>query len=1241
MGVVYQAWQSKLNRLVAIKMVLAGAQAGPEAVARFRTEAEAVGRLQHPHIVQIYEVGEQNGQPFFSMEFVDGGNLAKQLAGTPWGPPPAAQLVELLARAMYYAHQRGIVHRDLTPANILLQMQNAECRMQNEKTAPDSAFCIPKITDFGLAKIVVGGGVTQTRTGDIIGTPSYMAPEQAAGNGQAIGPATDVYALGAILYELLTGRPPFKAAIPLDTVLQVIHQEPVPPGRLQPKVPHDLETVCLKCLQKEAGKRYSSALALAEDLQRFLSGQPVLARRTGPLERAWRWGRRKPALAALFASVALLLLVIAVGASIATVLLRKELQRAEQAERDSQDKLWRSYLDQARAARFSRQAGQRFASLQALGEAAKIVRDLNLGREEILKLRNEAIACLALVDLRLVKRLRLKVELPLDGDKLACDDQLERYAFCDSKGHVLLRRLTDNQEVRRLRAPGPCAFPSFSPDGRFLKVHQASRHIVWDLDKSTPAPQLITEPSVTCIAWHSRWLATGCADGSIRCYDLTSGRGAKRLDKGPRPDALAFRPDGRQLAVTTRAARAVRVIDVASGVVVKSWPVEGGTAGVAWRGDGRFLAAGGTDYRIYVWDMVANQLQSILEGHQNDPIQLRFTGRGELLLSSSWDGTTRVWDPVDGRHLVQFRGTLCAYHAADQRLLLSQEDTSFAVYKLVTGECRTLHHGLIGNRTRRPVIGGPNGLGFHPRRRLLASASFDGVRLWGPDAAAEVAHLPVGFAKVALFRPGGAGLLTHSSAGLNLWPIQTEGRHGNHLRVGPPTMLAVAPGDIENAACWDQKGQVLAAIERAHHRAVVFHFDRPNEKLVLPPHPNLRHVALSPDGQWVATSTWGGNDVRVSETKTGKQVWQLPCRSAGIGFSPDGHWLVIAAGGERTYRFWHVGSWRPGRVVPSDQDSSVLAFTPDSALLAIAGFTNGGVKLIGLPTGKEVAMLQPAQEGTWLTSLCFSRDGGQLAVAMPNHTVLLWDLHAVRQQLADIGLDWDPRSIPAARPAGPPVPLSVDVDYGYLGGDRYGKLQQWDKAAAAFDLACAQQPEQWDFWLGRAVAHLARRDKAGYRAACTGAFQRFRTTPDLVVAAYVSWACALGPGSGVGPANLVRLAERAHAGNPGQYTYLRSLSACLFRAGRYEEALQRLQEARKAQADSPMTWLLLALVHQKLGHAAEARRWLRRASQRIDEVLGDQSRATHWTELAGLRLLQREAAAAVGERATPESRRPN
>jgi len=364
MGVVYEARQISLNRHVALKMIRSAGKASDDALRRFRAEADAVARLDHPNIVRIYEFGDVDGDPFFSLELVAGGPLSRRLAGNPQPAGDAAQVVEVLARAVQFAHERGVVHRDLKPANVLMVQPGDKVTL---------AQCTLKVSDFGLAKCLGDDdpallGPTATASGVVLGTPAYMAPEQAAGLSREVGPVSDVYALGAILYELLTGRPPFRAASVVETLDQVRTQEPVPPSRLRPNLPRDLETICLKCLRKEPARRYASALALADDLRRYLDSKPILARPVGRVERARLWYRRSPRRAAAAGLIACLLLFIFIGSPIAAWYYKGARDRALAAEKDA--------LEQKDAADEQRRKAERTAAL-ALALDGSLIFDLH------------------------------------------------------------------------------------------------------------------------------------------------------------------------------------------------------------------------------------------------------------------------------------------------------------------------------------------------------------------------------------------------------------------------------------------------------------------------------------------------------------------------------------------------------------------------------------------------------------------------------------------------------------------------------------------------------------------------------------------------------------------------------------------------------------------------------------------------------------------------------------------------
>jgi hypothetical protein len=517
-GVVYLAFDPLLNREVALKVPHAATADSPGMRQRFLREARAASVLDHPHLVPVHEVGEVGPVCYIVSAFCPGVTLAEWLRNRTQPVPyrDAAALVHRLAEAVAHAHGRGVAHRDLKPANVLV----AECRLRSEDlnaepSSAKSATCnlqsaIPRITDFGLAKFVEAAEDGLTKTGVILGTVSYMAPEQAGGKAHAVGPAADIHALGAILYELLTGRPPFQGESDVETLLHIRSDEPIPPARLRPGLPRYLETICLKCLHKEPARRYASAAALADDLSRFGADQPIRARRAGWPERAWRWCRRHRAVAALAAIVAVLLLVVIGGSLAAAVWLGRERDAAVHAEKDaraaqrlaeeartlSERRLYDTYLLQAEASRSSGRPGQRLKALEAVAAAAKLLPKLGREKEKVLKLRNEAIAALSRADLR------LDCQWPayppgMEATEIGFDADGQQYALLED-GDIVLRGLTDNAVVTRLPGIGPIeGLPrvQFSPDHQWLAAHFRKPNglwyvQVWDIPARTALLQL-------------------------------------------------------------------------------------------------------------------------------------------------------------------------------------------------------------------------------------------------------------------------------------------------------------------------------------------------------------------------------------------------------------------------------------------------------------------------------------------------------------------------------------------------------------------------------------------------------------------------------------------------------------------------------------------------------------------------------------------------------------------------------
>jgi WD40 repeat protein len=699
MGVVYKARQSALGRLVALKMLLHSAHEGDDALARFRTEAEALARLSHPGIVAIHEVGELSGLPFLSMEWCEGGSLDRKLAGRPLPAKEAASLVRSLSLAVQAAHEAKVIHRDLKPANVLL-----------------SADGTPKVTDFGLAKKLDEAG--QTQTGAVMGTPSYLAPEQAAG-GKDVGPAVDVYALGAILYECLTGRPPFQGEGAMQTIRLVCTQEPVPPAQLNPGVPADLETVCLKCLEKEPARRYASAAELADDLGRFSRGEAVRARPAGAVERGLKWARRNPAVAALSAAV---LLTFALGAALATGLATWALDEARLADTNADEA--------ARDAEAARKARDDARQSEDLAKAETI-------RTRAALHERTMIAALHYWERHNVRR----AEALLDG----VPAELRQTWEVRHLRELCRRRACDpraGQELLTLEGhAGEVTSVAYRRDGsRLVSGSRDGTVKVWD---AKTGEELLTlrghAGRVTAVAYNpdgSR-IASAGADGTVKVWDAKSAEVLLTLEGTKPMSCVSYGPDGSRLASGTEDGT-VRVWDAKTGERLLTLNGHaGGVTSVAYGPDGSRIASGSRGESLKVWDAKTGEQLLTLNGHAAGVTSVAYSPDGSRLVSGSpklsggRPQTLKVWDAKTGQQVLSLESVTdsvapVAYSPDGSRIASGGEDHTLKLWDSGTGQELLTLSGHVGRVTA--VAYSPDG------SRIASGGEDHTIKLWdAPD----------------------------------------------------------------------------------------------------------------------------------------------------------------------------------------------------------------------------------------------------------------------------------------------------------------------------------------------------------------------------------------------------------------------------------------------------------------------------------------------------------------------------
>lgn len=976
MGVVYEARQVGLNRRVAVKMLLSGVFSGPGVKTRFQAEAEAVARLRHPNIVTIHEVGELDGQPYFAMELMEGPSLAELAREKPIAPARAARYLRLVAEAIAHAHSAGVLHRDLKPSNVLLDPSDQ-----------------PKVTDFGLAK-QLGAQSELTRTGEVIGSPNYVPPEQISGS--AAGPAGDVYSLGAILYQLLAARPPFVADTVAATLQQALHTEPVPPGQLNPSVPRDLETICLKCLQKEPGRRYATAAALAEDLARFERALPILARPVTAVGRLVLWTRRKPALALLSMSLATAVLVGLISV----------LWQWREARTSRERMRLNLYAADLATASFAERQGNLGLARSLLarhvpGQGSGTGSDLRGFEWRLLwqRCQSEELATLGTHPWTVTC-----VALSPDGRWLASGSQEPPE---DSSGSLKLWDLARRECVATLEAAGGIWSVAFTADSQRLMSAGRSGVKFWEvpsghavpnglkLKKGQMAAMATRAPVLVASPWHpfanptpeplmlvqldqntvellpvGGWFPAISPDGrrlafldarrDIQLWDLNARRFVRTVATNRNLFALRFSPDGSHLAAAGRMTDA-RVWDLEKpDSQPRLFPHERNVWLAEFSPDGRTLLTTGSDQKVRVWDLESGAIRSELRGHVNEVWTAAFDSQGDRIASGGKDLTVRLWSAslqTNDFMAAQSRNVASLFSPDGSRLVTCLQTNG----RNVIAEWPWNKSSNAWSQSPRLGAGNPPGLpmGFAPGGRdlLALNAKALSIEWWEPtgDAARRSVRLEEA--------PG------------DLIPRES-GLSGN----GATLFAADAAGALW---LWDTRtGSLLRRISDPAFTAAIQDPRRFSQLM-------FSALAMDREGRWLAVGFYSDYALALCEVATGRirRLSGHSDRASQLAFSPDGR--TLASGSvDGSIRCWDVPGARLVAVLPGHlEETSAVAFSPDGRTLASANL-GMEVKLWHLPTQREVATFPLLNAGR---HLAFSPDGQHLAINTSDGKVIVWD----------------------------------------------------------------------------------------------------------------------------------------------------------------------------------------------------------------------------------------------------------
>ncbi len=927
-----------------------------------------------------------------------------------------ARIGRQVAEALSYAHGHGILHRDIKPGNILLDREG-----------------IAWVTDFGLAK---SEDTDLTKPGDVVGTFRYMAPEQF--NGQADA-RTDVYALGLTMYELCTLRTAHHESDRGRLINDIFNEDPPGLRTIDRRIPQDLETIVLKAIDKQPRNRYQSARQLATDLRLFLEDRPIRARRTSLAERVWRWCRRNPLQAGLTGCVAILLFALLVGSlmhswqvSHDAKLLSIENKRALEAEADARSaekqarekemlatkRLYQRIRTQLQLAPTTQRPGQQFDAIESLRQAVDLLPKLNLTdiemRQQKSALRNDAVTVLTRFDLQ-ESKLR-GIQRPWT-DSIAFNNTHELYAQSDGKGNILVRRFSDDELLARL--PGPdmrCWNMEFSSDNRLLAAKYRSPRprlfIVWDIAEQRKLFEVEEEVSFsrTPFIAGGRRIVLGFMNGDVRIYDLPDGQLHKQFQTVGEVGLVCFSPSTGQLAILNRGPDGLddqdpkpdhlTIFRLSDGTS-KETAVDVEIRQLSWSTDG-LLAGACEDGTLMIWDSAEELAEPrVIPMHRLPARQLSFLPGTHILATGSTEGVVRIANIDSGQELVRIEGATLLQTGFTQRgdkIGFLTDTNRFGFWQLP---------GQLPWQVFRS--NGP----FQPRwdlqywppdESLMVAATETGVEFWDTAAKRRVTLAAIGATNTVRFNHDGSRLMTSGKEGVRLWPVQLI--DGNPRKVELGTPVIITPTEAHKAAM-NPAGSRIAVVQNFGNLRV-FDVDRPGKPLSSSRHDSLRHVAMSPDGNLVATATWQGTGVRVWDPTSGELIRDLDPESgsAALAFSRDGRWLAVSNGHENS--LWEVASWkRVSRIdkTVADGFAEPIAFSADGRLLAFP-FSRRIVEIVDPKSLQPIVRLRAQRLGSLNLACGFSPSGQHFSHGNDDgiHT---WDMELLRERLKEFGLDWE------------------------------------------------------------------------------------------------------------------------------------------------------------------------------------------------------------------------------------------